>query len=248
VRNPRVAEAVDTLRVQLRQGRGFRRLAGRHHRGLAVAGFPLDDQHLKETLDQLISQGHCYKHDQTSTVASARFDDQDWVIKRYNHQGLIHGLRRCFTTSRARKSFVLGLLLDRLGIATPKPLAYIETRSGPLPGDGYIVCEKSPGETLHHLLMTGQLDRALWPAVVAQTRELVAALHHLGITHGDVKHTNLLLGGDRLEIIDLDSLRIHRRLRRFERDRRKDASAVDNRVGGDPAAYIARKKVELGLI
>lgn len=242
MKNPQVSAASNALHADLREGRGFRRLAGSYHRGLAVAGFALEEEHLKVTLDQLIREGHRYKHDQTSTVVSARLGDQDRVIKRHNHQGLIHGLRRRFTTSRARRSFVLGLLLDRLGIATPKPLAYIETFFGQLPGDGYIICEKSAGETLHHLLMSGQLDPARWSGVVAQTRELVTALHALGITHGDIKHTNLLLDGDRLEIIDLDSLRVHRCQWRFERRRQKDMNAVDNRVGGDAGLYIERKK------
>ena len=243
-----IASARTTVARALADTRAFRPLQGRGLRGLATPAFDLNGEDPAQALDRLIAGGQRYKHDRTSTVAAVTAGHQHWVIKRYNHQGLLHSLKRCLTGSRARKSFVRGLLLRQLGIPTPRPIAYLETRAGLLPGDGYIVCEQSRGETLHQLLMAGTLDHRDWPEIVARTRELVLKLHRLGITHGDIKHTNLLLDGDCLEIIDLDSLRIHRWHWQFERQRRKDEKALGTRIGGDPVAYVARKKVELGLV
>jgi len=245
--NREVSAALRAVYCALADKGAFPPLRGKGLGGLATPGFDLGGDDLGQTLHQLIAVGQRYKHDQTSTVAAVAAGGQRWVIKRYNHQGWLHGLKRCLASSRARKSFVRGLVLRHLGIPTPRPIAYLDTRRGPLPGDGYIICEQSRGETLHQLLMSGQLDRRRWPAVVALTRELVLRLHALGITHGDIKPTNLLLDGDRLEIIDLDSLGIHRWRWSFERQRRKDIRALDTRIGGDPAAYVARKKIELGL-
>lgn len=244
--NREVSAAARAVQRALADTRAFPPLRGKGLRGLATPGFDLRGDDLGQTLGRLIAAGQRYKHDQTSTVAAVAAGGQRWVVKRYNHQGWLHGLKRCLISTRARKAFVRGLLLRHLGIPTPRPIAYLDTRRGPLPGDGYIVCEQSRGQTLHQLLMSGQLDHSHWPAVVALTRELVLRLHALGITHGDIKPTNLLLDGDHLEIIDLDSLRIHRWGWSFERQRRKDMRALDTRIGGDPAAYVARKKIELG--
>lgn len=189
---------------------------------------------LSNHLDQLLLRGQLIKHDQTSTVASIDAEDQAWIVKRYNNRGLIHSLRMWLAGARAEKAFYRGLLLESLGIATPKPLFYaVKYRFG-LPFTSYIVNVRSQGEPLCNLFDRGQISTDGWVRAIAQAEDLVDRLHRLGITHGDLKSPNLLFDGVRLEVIDLDSLRIHRWQKIFRRFRDKDLNVLATRVADYP--------------
>lgn len=243
--NAEILSAHKELQAELAAEKDYTVIENRGGRGLIHRQCCLDTETLPDWFDEQLLTSDRYKHDTTSTVAPCCYGDNHWVIKRYNRQNFVHGLKLTLRSSRARRAFLVGLLLRKLGINTPKPLAYLETRSGILPGNSYILYEKSSGDTLHDLLMTGRLQAEQWPSIVDRTRILVGKLHRLGITHGDIKHTNLMLCGERLEVIDLDSLRIHRMPWRFARHQGKDLRAVEKRIGGDPEAYVAYKKVAL---
>jgi tRNA A-37 threonylcarbamoyl transferase component Bud32 len=101
-----------------------------------------------------------------------------------------------------------------------------------LPYCSYIVNEKSSGDTICNLVDTKRIPADEWPAVVAKTGNILTKLHLRGITHGDIKPTNILLSNGDIELIDLDSMRIHWSGKMFKHFRDKDLNALSSRVAG----------------
>ncbi len=85
-----------------------------------------------EQIDALMDKGQTLKNDKTSYISRLMWNDSDIVVKRYNHRGFIHSLRHTIKGSRARRAWLYAHRLRMLGIATPRPLAYIEQRNGVL--------------------------------------------------------------------------------------------------------------------
>ena len=74
------------------------------------------------------------KRGRTATLARVEVNGRQLVIKRYNIKGPVHALSRSWRPSRAWHSWLEGHRLNFLGIATPRPLALVEQRAGPLRG------------------------------------------------------------------------------------------------------------------
>ena len=84
-------------------------------------------------LDEAMSRGQVLKDGRTSFVSRVTLGGIEVVIKRYNHKGLLHSLRHTLKGSRAKRCWLNANRLLLLGIPTPRPLAYIDERRGPLP-------------------------------------------------------------------------------------------------------------------
>ncbi len=110
-----------------------------------------------------------------------------------------------------------GHRLRVLGINSPKPLAMIEHRWGPLRGRGYLITEKAEGRDLL------ELDSASTPfeSVAAAVARMLELFRRHSISHGDLKGTNLLWASE-LEVIDLDAIRWHEDKARWQRAYQKD--------------------------
>lgn len=171
--------------------------------------------------DRWMNDGQPLKQGRTATLARVECGDKRLVIKRYNIKSTGHALSRALRPSRAWHSWVEGNRLRFLGIATPRPLALIEQRFGPLRGKAWLITDFSEGENLaSRYPETGTLvppETEL--AVLGKLfRQLLAAR----ISHGDLKATNLLWDGGRISLIDLDAMRQHGSNVTFRRAWRKD--------------------------
>ena len=148
------------------------------------------------------------KNGGSSTVTRATIDGRELVIKRYNIKSFSHWLRRFWRPSRARHSWLAGHHLRFLGIATPEPLAMVESRFGPLRRRAWLVNEYIPGQDLYSLFgHTGdQLPTQEQQEALGQ---LIHQLASARISHGDFKATNLLWHAGRVYLIDLDGMQLH---------------------------------------
>jgi tRNA A-37 threonylcarbamoyl transferase component Bud32 len=131
------------------------------------------------------------------------------VIKRYNHRGWLHSLRHTIKTSRARRSWISGHRLRFLGIRTPEPLAYVERLKGPLVRCSYILTEYVPGGSLADLLRDRGVRMEERRERIAEAEEMLRRLSDYRISHGDTKHTNIVMGRDGLVLMDLDAMTVH---------------------------------------
>jgi RIO-like serine/threonine protein kinase len=171
----------------------------------------------------LAASGTTLKAGDRTTVVRIDAAGTSWVLKRYNLRGPVHTAAHLMMASRAERSWHYGRLLLEAGLATPRPMAYVEHRLGPLRTRSFVLTEFAPGTLLSDILLHGQptaADRYMLPA---QFAELWRRLSELRLTHGDAKATNYLVTDDgRLCMIDLDSMRLHRQGLTFLLARRRD--------------------------
>ena len=186
-----------------------------------------DEKALNEILgkpDQLIRCEQIIKDGRTCTVAG--FDLQPGrsvVVKRYKLKSGLHALSRAWRPSRAWHSWRAGHMLRHLGIATPRPMALIEERFGPLRRRAFLINEFCPGiNLLQHLLP----DQPPGDAEAQSLLSLFDALHRMKISHGDLKATNLLWDEGHITVIDLDGMRQHASEQGFARAWRRDRARL----------------------
>jgi tRNA A-37 threonylcarbamoyl transferase component Bud32 len=164
--------------------------------------------------DALLDQGHLYKTGGAASVGKVEVDGRTLVIKRYNIKGVAHWLKRFWRPSRAWHSWREGNRLAFLGIASPKPLALLETRFLWLRTKAYLVTEYLPGpdiiERFAPYVESGDAPEAELQAL----DQLFADLIRERISHGDLKGHNVFWDPSRApgrwELIDLDSMCQHR--------------------------------------
>ncbi|MEH6564943.1 MAG: lipopolysaccharide kinase InaA family protein [Halopseudomonas sp.] len=158
--------------------------------------------------DQLFVAQPLLKDGGSSTVVKAQTSGAPVVVKRYNIKGFGHWLKRFWRPSRAWHSWLAAHRLQFLGIATPAPLAMIESRFGPLRRQAWLITEYYEGEDLlAHFGPFGDQspDENTAKALLKPFEQLVAAR----ISHGDFKATNLLWLQGEVILIDLDAMQQH---------------------------------------
>lgn len=173
--------------------------------------------------DAAMAAGQLLKDGGTCTVAAVGQGERQLVIKRYNLKHWRHALSRAWRPSRAWHSWQAAHRLAFYGIATPRPLALIEERTGPLRGRAFLIAEHCPGDNLLACLDPAQLPP---PELQQALCQLFVTLHRLQISHGDLKATNLLWHAGEIELIDLDALVQHRSASSFARAWRRDRARL----------------------
>ncbi|UFQ00741.1 lipopolysaccharide kinase InaA family protein [Pseudomonas fitomaticsae] len=162
-----------------------------------------------EQADALLDQGHLYKTGGAASVGKVEVAGRPLVIKRYNIKNFAHWLKRFWRPSRAWHSWREGNRLAFLGIATPKPLAVLETRFFWLRSKAYLITEHLAGpdiiERFAPYVESGEAPEAELQAL----DQLFARLIAERISHGDFKGHNLFWQEDRWALIDLDSMCQH---------------------------------------
>ena len=159
--------------------------------------------------DALLDQGHLYKTGGAASVGKVEIDGRTLVIKRYNIKGFAHWLKRFWRPSRAWHSWREGNRLAFLGIATPKPLALLETRFLWLRGKAYLVTEYLPGPDIIERFAPYQDSGDAPEAELQALDQLFADLIRERISHGDLKGHNVFWADGRWALIDLDSMCQH---------------------------------------
>ncbi len=161
-------------------------------------------------LDVLIDQHNLLKNGNTCTVGLAEIDNKKIVIKRYNIKSFWHGIWRAFRPSRAVASWANAHRLNILGIATAKPIAVYEQRTFGLRGKAYFLAEylDLPDVAEYFAQTQNKTKRA---EAVKSIVMLFYKLYLLQISHGDMKATNIKMQGTQPLLIDLDSMRQHRK-------------------------------------
>jgi tRNA A-37 threonylcarbamoyl transferase component Bud32 len=163
-----------------------------------------------EQIDALMDKGQILKNGDTTYVSQLRWHDKEIVVKRYNHRGFIHSLRHTIKGSRAKRAWLHAHRLRILNIATPGPLAYIEQRKGPFVWKSYLVTEYVRGPRLKHLLRDNNITDEKRSIITQQVADIAGKLGKHLITHGDLKHSNILITENGPVLTDLDAMKIHR--------------------------------------
>lgn len=222
------------IKKTLRTSKRFQAFKMDAFRGVTTKEF-FESSDLKQNvlhLDQLMCDGQILKDGNTCFVSRINLAGQQIVVKRYNHKGIMHSLRHTIKHSRARHCWLSAHRLAMFEIATPKPLAFVEQMKGPLVWNCYILTEYIEAPKLSEILSDSTLKQDQRQKLADETAQILAKLGIHRITHGDAKHTNILIGEHGPILTDLDSMKLHRcnctyRLyrkkdqMRFERDQKR---------------------------
>ena len=187
---------------------------------------PLD---FVEQIDALMDEGRILKNGDTCYVSGITWNGREVVVKRYNHKGFIHSLRHTIKRTRARRGWLNGHRLGMLNIATPKPLAYIERRRGMLVWESYLVTECVKGQRLYDFLRDDNVPEQQRSEVAEAVTELLNKLGEYHISHGDLKHSNILLAEKGAVLTDLDGMKVCRWNWMYRVRRRKDLRRFSKR-------------------
>jgi tRNA A-37 threonylcarbamoyl transferase component Bud32 len=212
------------LRKCLRTNARYLRIkAGKYHavfdRDFSRDVEPLD---FIEQIDAMITRGQVIKNGKTSDVSRLRRNGWDVVAKRYNHKGFVHSLRHTMKRSRARQGWLHAHRLRLLDIPTPRPLVYIEQRRGMLIWQCYSVTEYIEGQKLSDFLRDSDVSKEKRLETIQKIKRLIEKLGKYRITHGDLKHTNILITDKGPVLTDLDGMKVHRWSWWFKINRDKD--------------------------
>ncbi|HKQ40524.1 MAG TPA: lipopolysaccharide kinase InaA family protein [Verrucomicrobiae bacterium] len=124
------------------------------------------------------------------------------ILRRLNYGKFIHRLRDWFRPSRAVRALIASTWLEQAGIRTPRALAAADVRVLRWPRRAYFVTEEVPGA---RTLASIYESKRKIPREIA---DLIAHLHHSGLSHRDLKWTNILLDEQLTPwLVDLDGVR-----------------------------------------
>lgn len=197
----------------------------------------IDQRDLIGQIDALLHTGQVIKDGDTCHVSRLVWNYKDVVVKRYNHQGIIHSLRHTIKRSRARKAWSHAHRLEALKVATPKPVAYIEHRKGLLVWQSYLVTEYVEGKMLYTFIRDDKVAERDRLDAIAQVVDLLNKLWKYRITHGDLKHTNVLIAERGPILTDLDAMIVHRWKWLYRNKQKKDVERFLKKTSFSPELY-----------
>lgn len=200
------------LKKTLRTSKRHLKITDRQYSAVFEKGFCLEAEPLDfiGRLDALMDGGQVLKDGNTCYVSRLSWNGKDVVVKRYNNKGFIHSLRHTIKKSRARRGWLHGHRLGMLNIATPEPLAYIEQRKGFLIWKSYLVTKYVKGKRLYDYLRDDNVTQEQRSTTTQQVKNLLNKLAKYRVTHGDLKHSNILVTKNGPVLIDLDSMKVHK--------------------------------------
>ena len=218
------------LKKSLRTSGKYIKITNKQYSAVFEKGFCHETEAIDfiERLDTFMDGGKVLKDGNTCYVSRLSFNGKDLVVKRYNNKGLIHSLRHTIKRSRARRGWLHGHRLAMLNISTPKPLAYIEQRNGLLIEKSYLVTQYVEGQRLYDFLRDDNVADERRSEVMQMIKNMLERLAKYQITHGDLKHTNILITESGPVLIDLDSIKVHKCRRTYQSRQTKDHERFAN--------------------
>jgi tRNA A-37 threonylcarbamoyl transferase component Bud32 len=222
------------LRKCLRTSKRIVQIKTERYFAIFDRNFCREDEQLNflDRIDSLMDKGQILKNGNTCYVSRLMWNGKDVVVKRYNHKGFIHSLRHTIKGSRARRAWIHAHRLGMLEIATPKPLAYIERRRGRLVWKSYLVTEYVQGQEFCYFLEDKSISQEEHSIVAHQVIDLLDKIGKYKISHGDLKHSNILITENGPTITDLDGMKVHKFHWAYKARRNKDIARFLSGMSG----------------
>jgi tRNA A-37 threonylcarbamoyl transferase component Bud32 len=154
------------------------------------------------------SDSKILKNGNTCTVFAVPLDARKVVVKRYNIKDFRHAMSRAWRPSRGAVSWTNAHRMKILGIPTAEPLALLEWRWGPLRGQAYFVAEYVDTTDAIAFFADPEITPQRKQHVALNIARLLHKLWRLGLVHGDMKASNVMIGAEEQPLLlDLDAMR-----------------------------------------
>ena len=162
-----------------------------------------------------------------NTLSRFRWQGVDVVVKKYKIPLFINRIvYRFLRKSKAQRAYEYALRLEELGIRTPQAVAYIESYSGGLLADSYLVTLYEPYSRLMREFHTDDSLTEEGKKILRAFAAYSVHLHDAGVLHKDYSPGNIVFrvsGGDiDFSLLDINRMRFgsiarKKRLRNFRR-------------------------------
>ncbi len=131
-------------------------------------------------------------HEETTTV----------YIKRYFFRSKLDFFKHLLRPGRGKRAFDASLMLMENGFNAPEPLILMQKKTGPFRTDNILVSKKPP-EAEYFGTVFNRIRSSLPARKVFLTEfgQVVGRMHSLGIIHGDMRLSNVLVQRDREKYI-----------------------------------------------
>lgn len=126
------------------------------------------------------------------------------IIKIHKYKSMWHRIKRLFRKTRADRSWEYSFLFNENGIRTPRPIAYKETRIGPLRRDSYFIYEWIDGIDGEQYFVKHQGDAEKIQKAIDTIVDITQRIKHLGLIHGDVRLKNMVFQENNIFLTDFD--------------------------------------------
>lgn len=181
---------------------------------------------LFEQIDAFMDNGEILKNGNTCYVSRIKSANYDLAVKRYNYKGFLHSIRNTLKISRARHCWQCGHLLGMLAIATPKPLCFFIKYKGLFVRQSYIITQFTKGQKLNEILTQKNTGKENPHQIKDRIIKAIEKMHKNKITHGDLKHSNILINSSQVIFTDLDGMKRHWFKALYVRRSRKDMACL----------------------
>ncbi len=172
----------------------------------------------------LVRRGEPLQVNAARKTVRLEWNSQPFVLKHYAEPTRRHAVKQLVLPSRAKRTWDFARRLVEAGVATPRPVACVENRRGPLRRDSYLMYPYIPGRTLQNCIAEdAKRSPAVRDELWRQIHDVWQRLVDLRVSLGDTNLANFIVcPTGELWLIDLDKSRIHRR--------RKDATPYQQRA------------------
>jgi len=195
--------------------------------------------------DAVVDAGEVIKLGDRCTVVTIEHQNERYVLKRFNRRDPVHSVLHWPLRSRARWCWINARRLLAAGLNTPRPLACVEARFGPLRDRSFALSAFVEGETLIDVVCNDPPDDRL-NRLAEQFAHMWRELDRLRLGHRDMKATNFIVDKeDRLWMVDLDAMRRYPPGFLFARRRAKDLRRFMKNWRDQPeAAQVFRARID----
>jgi tRNA A-37 threonylcarbamoyl transferase component Bud32 len=129
------------------------------------------------------------------------------IIKIHNYKSIWHKIKRFFRRTRASRSWHYSFLFNENGIPAPRPIAYKETRIGPLRGDSYFIYEWVDGINGEQYFINNKGNAENIQKAINSIIEITRNIKNLGLIHGDIRLKNMIFRDDEIFLTDFDDIK-----------------------------------------
>ena len=129
------------------------------------------------------------------------------IIKIHNYKSTWHKIKRFFRRTRASRSWHYSFLFNENGIPAPRPIAYKETRMGPLRGDSYFIYEWVDGINGEQYFINNKGNAENIQKAINSIIEITRKIKNLGLIHGDIRLKNMIFRDDEIFLTDFDDIK-----------------------------------------